>query len=159
MAITRKFGKPDLFITFTCNPKWPEIQSSLFSDEAPLDRPDICARVFKIKSDSLLKDIKEHGVLGMCVAHVDTIEWQKRKGLPHLHLLVKLSEADKIRSTSDIDKIVSAELPDAKRNQSLHSIVIKHMIHGPCGKHDSKAPCMIEKKCSKHFPKQERKET
>ena len=27
MAIVSALGKPDLFITFTCNPKWPEIQS------------------------------------------------------------------------------------------------------------------------------------
>ena len=25
MAIVRKYGKPDLFITFTCNPNWAEI--------------------------------------------------------------------------------------------------------------------------------------
>jgi hypothetical protein len=25
MGLLRKFGKPDLFITITCNPKWPEI--------------------------------------------------------------------------------------------------------------------------------------
>ena len=25
MSIVRKYGKPDLFITFTCNPKWEEI--------------------------------------------------------------------------------------------------------------------------------------
>ena len=24
-AIVRKFGKPDLFVTVTCNPEWPEI--------------------------------------------------------------------------------------------------------------------------------------
>ena len=24
MAIVRKHGKPDLFLTFTCNPKWRE---------------------------------------------------------------------------------------------------------------------------------------
>ena len=27
------------------------------------------------------------------------------------------------------------------------------MLHGPCGKDDKKAPCTIEDKCSKHFPK------
>ena len=26
MALIGKFGKPDLFITFTCNSNWPEIQ-------------------------------------------------------------------------------------------------------------------------------------
>ena len=30
MSIVRRFGKPDLFITFTCNPNWPEIQLSFF---------------------------------------------------------------------------------------------------------------------------------
>ena len=25
MSIVRKFGKPDLFITFTCNPNWNKI--------------------------------------------------------------------------------------------------------------------------------------
>ncbi|XP_058761708.1 uncharacterized protein LOC131635112 [Vicia villosa] len=47
MAICSKVGFPDLFITFTCNPNWPEIQRAL----TPLnmkahDRPDIIARVF-----------------------------------------------------------------------------------------------------------------
>ncbi|KAM0727891.1 hypothetical protein ACS0PU_005360 [Formica fusca] len=29
MAIVSKFGKPDLFITMTCNPKWREIEENL----------------------------------------------------------------------------------------------------------------------------------
>lgn len=29
MAIVRAFTKPDLFITMTCNPKWPEILNNL----------------------------------------------------------------------------------------------------------------------------------
>ncbi|GFR83015.1 hypothetical protein ElyMa_002378100 [Elysia marginata] len=29
MAIVRHLGKPDIFITFTGNPKWPEIISAL----------------------------------------------------------------------------------------------------------------------------------
>jgi hypothetical protein len=28
MAICAKFGKPTFFLTFTCNPKWPEITGS-----------------------------------------------------------------------------------------------------------------------------------
>lgn len=31
MALMRKFGKPDLFITFICNPAWPEITDSIHS--------------------------------------------------------------------------------------------------------------------------------
>ena len=29
MAMVRKHGRPDLFITFTCNPKWREIVDNL----------------------------------------------------------------------------------------------------------------------------------
>jgi hypothetical protein len=29
MALVRKFGKPDLFITMTCNSNWPEILHEL----------------------------------------------------------------------------------------------------------------------------------
>lgn len=49
MAIVRAFGKPDLFITFTCNPNWPEITSALKPGQTPNDRPDLTIRVFKMK--------------------------------------------------------------------------------------------------------------
>lgn len=49
MAIVRAFGKPDLFITFTCNPKWPEILAELEEGQVPNDRPDLIARVFYMK--------------------------------------------------------------------------------------------------------------
>src|SRR5688572_23093785 len=34
-------GRPDLFITMTCNPNWPEIQTLLFPGQKAQDRPDI----------------------------------------------------------------------------------------------------------------------
>ena len=48
MAIVVKKGKPDLFITFTCNPKWKEIAENLYPNQQAYDRPDIVSRVFKI---------------------------------------------------------------------------------------------------------------
>jgi hypothetical protein len=69
MAICSKVGFPDLFITFTCNPNWPEIQRLL----TPLcqkahDRPDIISRVFKLKFDQLLTDLTKKGMLGKVLA-------------------------------------------------------------------------------------------
>ena len=29
IAICREYGPPDFFVTFTCNPKWPEIAEGL----------------------------------------------------------------------------------------------------------------------------------
>ena len=70
MAICRWAGYPDLFITFTCNPKWPEI--SLFLDSIPdqkaEDRPDIVARLFKIKLDQLLHDLTHGKHFGRVIA-------------------------------------------------------------------------------------------
>jgi len=62
MAICRWVGYPNLFITFTCNAKWPEIQYMLDetgSKQKPSDRPDIVVRVFMIKLRELLLDIVE----------------------------------------------------------------------------------------------------
>ena len=45
MAIVVRFGKPDLFITMTCNPNWPEIHDNLLPGQQACDRPDLVARV------------------------------------------------------------------------------------------------------------------
>lgn len=65
MTICKFYGYPDLFITFTCNPNWPEI--SRFMAERGLkseDRPDVITRVFKIKLDSLMHDLKDGRTFG-----------------------------------------------------------------------------------------------
>ena len=45
MAIVREFGKPDLFITVTCNPRWSEITNELLPNQLPGNRLDLIARV------------------------------------------------------------------------------------------------------------------
>ena len=165
MCIVRNQGKPDIFLTFTCNTNWPEIQQSLFPGECAYDRPDICARVFKQKADMMVKDIEENGIFGRTVAHVFTIEWQKRKGLPHMHILITLHSDYKIHDPKEIDKFISAEIPDPEENPRLFAAVMKHMIHGPCGKLYQKSPCMNyigntkTKVCIKDFSKDFQKET
>nr|XP_027186631.1 uncharacterized protein LOC105851205 isoform X3 [Cicer arietinum] len=66
MAICRYAGYPDLFLTFTCNPKWPEIQFFLETVEGQKsdDRPDIISRVFSIKLWELINDIKCQQIFG-----------------------------------------------------------------------------------------------
>ena len=64
IALSTKFGRPDLFTTFTCNPKWKEIQENLLPGEQASERPDLIARVFNLKLRALLKDITKEHVLG-----------------------------------------------------------------------------------------------
>jgi hypothetical protein len=60
---------------------------------------------------------------------------------------------DKPKSKEAIDAMVCAEIPDEKENPKLHQLVLKHMIHGPCGSRHSRAPCMDNGECTKGFPK------
>ena len=78
MAIVAKYGKPDLFLTYTCNPKTKEITENLKNGEQTDYRPDLVSRVFKLHLAELLNDIKNRHVLGVPVAHVHVIEFQKR---------------------------------------------------------------------------------
>jgi hypothetical protein len=72
--------------------------------EKPLDRPDLCVRVFKLKFGFLMEDLFKKHVLGMVIAHINVIEFQKR-GLPHAHILLILYVADKPRGCDDYDTI------------------------------------------------------
>ena len=94
MALIRKFGKPDLFITFTCNTNWPEIKDNLKDQEHAFNRPDLCARVFKIKFKELMNDLIKNKIFGKVLSNIDVIEFQKR-GLPHAHILLILDKEDK----------------------------------------------------------------
>ena len=51
MAICKYYGYLDLFIIFTCNARWLEIQEalSLIPGQKEKDRLDIVSRVFRIK--------------------------------------------------------------------------------------------------------------
>jgi hypothetical protein len=53
MALVRRIGKPDIFLTMTCNPKWEEIKCELYSGQTPQDRPDLVVWVFKAKLEEL----------------------------------------------------------------------------------------------------------
>ena len=115
-----------------------------------VDRPDVTARVFRLKQQQLLQDIKS-GVLGKVIAHVNTFEFQKR-GLPHCHFLCIIQNNHD--TWQEIDEVVSAELPhpNTPKTTDLDSLVMKHMFHGPYGERNYNSPCMVDGQCSKHYP-------
>ncbi|CAN0871855.1 hypothetical protein LINGRAHAP2_LOCUS9959 [Linum grandiflorum] len=141
-SICQCFGNPDLFITFTCNSQWPEITNSFshivgFKSE---DKPMIVARVFNLKlTTEIFPDIH-------------TIEFQKR-GLPHVHILIWLCQESKLVEPWQIDRAISAELPDPSIDPQGFSTVTRFMVHGPCGEDRPNSPCMESGQCTKKFPK------
>ena len=151
MAIISTWGKPDLFITITCNPHWPEILKEL-KECKNTDKLTIIARVFRLKLHQMLDDIYNKDILGKVGANLMVIEFQKR-GLPHAHILIILEEDSKPRNSDDFDRIVCAELPDKIIHPAAYETVTRSMLHGPCGKLNPNAPCMDNGVCSKSYPK------
>ena len=151
MAIVRCFGKPDLVTTFTCNPQWKDITEELHEGQTAAEERDLCTQVFHMKLKEFMNDIKWKHIFGRVVAPVHTIEFQKR-GLPHCHLLLILASRNKLQTVEDMDKIVSAKIPDLNKDPELYAAVT-HMMHGPCGELKPKAPCIKNRKCSKHYPR------
>ena len=168
IALYQRFAHPHLFITMTFNPFWPEIQENLRAGETALDRPDLVARVFKLKKQQLIKDITTENIFGRAVARTHSIEFQKR-GFPHMHIIVWL-EGKKDLTETELDRIICAEIPDEEVDvevmdetskkpvkktikNPLFQAVSDFMLHGPCGTADCKLSCMQDGYCRYNFPK------
>ncbi|XP_058198400.1 uncharacterized protein LOC131313924 [Rhododendron vialii] len=152
MALVQKYGKPDLFLTMTCNVNWPEIHNKLLPGQAPSDRLDLVARVFMSKFEEFKDDILNKHGFGKVTTYVYVIENQKR-GLPHAHILLILDENDKLKTPDDYDSVIRAKTPDIETEPELYNAVVNHMIHGPCGSCNANCPCMKNGVCKKKFPK------
>ncbi|PIA36722.1 hypothetical protein AQUCO_03300139v1, partial [Aquilegia coerulea] len=120
MAITRYYKHPNIFMTVTSNPKWPEIQNELKPGQAALDRPYLVARVFELERKAIMHEIENKRLFGRVVAKV---------------------------TTDQVDRIVSAEFPDPIKHPALFETIKKCMVHGPCGTRNMESVCMENKVC------------
>lgn len=179
MAICRQYRPPDFFITVTCNPKWPEIAEGLLeAGQRPIDRNDIVVRVFSMKLEDLLHDIKKKGdVFGPCCAGTCLVHFwlllPLRFRLPtHVGpcavyndpILSLTSHMDfpsclVLHTVDMIDSFMSVEIPDPSTDPLGYALVAEHMVHGPCGSSNPNCPCMKKGVFSKYYPKPYHKET
>jgi hypothetical protein len=86
--LCRTLDQPSLLITMTTNPKWPEIVSQLRPGQTAADVLVVVCRAFRARLAALERFL--HWRFGHVVYNVKVVEFQKR-GLPHAHLLVKVS--------------------------------------------------------------------
>ena len=163
---------------------WREIQDELSAQQTAASRPDLVVRVFRLKLRALIDDLHYKGrtetlslettmfiglldwffieIFGRTVASTYVMEYQKR-GHPHAHILLIVSEENRLRTPSDVDATICAELPpdfsifmgeaEKRRARRLREVVLKCMIHGPCGTMNPRSPCMVNGKGSKGYPK------
>jgi hypothetical protein len=157
MAIVRSKGIPDVFFTFTCHPNWQEIIVELKPNQTASNRPDLVARVFQMKVKALLKGVVKIGWFSKVIGNIWIREYQKR-GLPHIHLLLIFPPEQKVSTTEDIDRLVSAELP-LLENTPLFETITKCLLHRPCGQEYPNAPCMVNGLCKKRYPRAFSEET
>lgn len=75
IALVQHFGKPDLFITMTYNPSWPEIKEHLRSTDKAQNKPDLISRVFRAKLEELKTDILKRSIFGKVLAFMYTVEF------------------------------------------------------------------------------------
>ena len=155
MTLVQDDGKPDIFLTMTCNPSWPEILEHLEPGQKAYDRPDVVARVFHAKLEDLKDQLFKKHIIGVVKAHVYVIEFQKR-GLPHAHFLLIMRPEYKMSNPDHYDKMVCAEIPNPIKYPKMHEMVVKHMMHGPCGNINTTSPCMqgAPKQCRWRYPRQ-----
>ncbi|XP_057432714.1 cation/H(+) antiporter 15-like [Lotus japonicus] len=123
MTICKRFEYLDLFITMTCNANWKEIQDfvtprGLRTD----DRPDIVARVFKMKLNDLMSNLKK----------VRTQLCFRKRRLPHDHILIWLQGEGKFKTWDDIDKssttIDEEGYPKYRRRNTRVSVTKKDTV-------------------------------
>ncbi|XP_074346637.1 uncharacterized protein LOC141685437 [Apium graveolens] len=154
LAICRTIGHPSLFLTMTCNTQLPKIKQMMeyLPGVDVANKPDVIARVFKLKLDQLLDLIKNKNYFGKCIGVMHVIEFQKR-GLPHCHMLIWLHPQSRPQNVQQIDQLISAEIPDKNMDPIGYNIVPAHMIHESCGKDFSYSSCMVQEKCGCHFSK------
>jgi hypothetical protein len=157
MAVVRAIDAPHIFTTFTTNPHWAEIEEEMqrIGATSALDIMPFVQRIFELKFHAYIDFIVKSGVYGRVRSIKWVIEDQKR-GLPHGHILITLHEDSIPRSAEDVDKLISAQLPDPVEHPVLHGRVAAFMMHGP---HTDISPCMRDGKCKDHYPKEFGSET
>ena len=142
LAIVTELGKPTLFLTVTCNPKWHDITSRLLEGQTAFDRPDITVPVFHAKLTALINNLKYQKYFREeLVYEMRSIEYQHR-GMLHAHIVIQLKDvphnANGFIESSWIDANLSAEMPITQDNlisdeeKEYARKVRMHMKHHCC---------------------------
>lgn len=143
MIIMCHFRQLTLFIMFTVNSQWEEIQQKLFLDQTAVNQSDLMTQIFHLKLTDLLQQLKHVWIFDHYLNCIWIIKYQKCR-LLHLHLLLFLHLKDHFLNIFYIDQIVFTELFDSKQNstEKLTDIIQSVMTHRLCNADHFTAFCM-----------------
>jgi hypothetical protein len=138
LILVSEFGCPHVFLTLTCNPKWPEIMSQLLDGQTAFDRPEVTAAVFKSSLDQMKMNIRNGKYFDgrELIYTFNVIEYQYR-GLPHAHLGVCLDNAHDIDNPNCenliyfVNRHFVAEMPRLKGKNIItftQRMVLQHLL-------------------------------
>jgi Helitron helicase-like domain at N-terminus len=71
IAVARYYHGFDLFITFTSNSNWPDINVALLPGQTAADRPDVIVRVFNLYKTYLIDELMKHNVFGTTLGYCE----------------------------------------------------------------------------------------
>nr|GEX03540.1 DNA helicase [Tanacetum cinerariifolium] len=100
-----------------------------------------------------VQNLQANVPVGVCLWR-RRISQRPKRGLPHCYSLLWLSESSKIHQDSDVDKHITAELPDPTNDAYGYKVISELIMHGPCGYANPNATCMKDGTiCNRNFPK------
>jgi hypothetical protein len=113
LALHTQFGNPTFLLTITANPNWPEIRTSCENavHGAKKERIDLINMSFNTRVTFIVRMLKA-GLLFGPVDYVTGVREFQKRGLPHVHIIIKLKNTGTLMNTEVIDQYISAELPD-----------------------------------------------
>ncbi|GJY59321.1 retrovirus-related pol polyprotein from transposon TNT 1-94 [Tanacetum coccineum] len=135
MALCRSYGNPNLFITFTSNPKWPEINEMLayVPGQRAHDQPEVGTRVFKLKLTELLDDLTKNLVFGKSHAVARSCVCDTGKTFLYKTIISRLRSERKIVLAVASLGIASLLLPAGRTTHSTFVIPLELLENSTCG--------------------------
>jgi hypothetical protein len=96
MVLVRRYSRPNIFLTMTCNPSWDEITQNLYYGQSAQDRPDLVVRLFRAMLEELKNPLFKKHILGKVKAHV-CMSWSSRGwACPHAYFVLIMAQKYKL---------------------------------------------------------------
>lgn len=114
-------GGSDLLTTFTCNPKWIEIQDEVFEHQDPIvNHASLLGSFMRSKKYSFGSLRTERFFLLIAGLYVNSslLNGRNEVCLPYTRIWCK----NKVKAT-DIDKVICGEVPDPRDEKELFDII------------------------------------